>query len=141
MKKIMLTIVACIATALVLKAQCDKSFKWNSSKSEFLDTSGNFQHSNTEDVEVTTTPKNITIKRGAGGDQVMSGDIDHYACNWKNKTNGKTSFQSVLVEPNGKTRHAMITIEAVNGKTTILLEAKEEDTKIRLNVDSFEEVQ
>lgn len=139
MKKIIF-IVACVATSLVTKAQCDKSIKWSSSRSEFLDTAGNLQRSNAEAVEVTTSPKKITIVRGASGARTMTGDIDGYSCKWKDKQNGRTSFKSVLVENGGKTRHATITIEAINGKTTILLEATEEDTKIRLNVDSFEEV-
>jgi len=140
MKKITVLVAACIAVSLVSKAQCDESIKWKSSKSEFLDTSGNFQRANEEAVEVTTTPKKINIVRGTTGEQVMNGDIANYSCNWKDKQNGKTSFNAVLLEPGGKTRHATITIEAINGKATILLEAEEEDTKIRLNVDSFEEV-
>ena len=140
MKKITVLFLACITTCLVAKAQCDKSIKWTSSQSEFLDTAGNFQHSNAEAVTVTTTPKKINIIRGETGEQAMSGDITNYSCKWKDKKNGKTSFNAELVEPGGKTRHATITIEAINGKTTILLEAPEENTKIRLNVDSFEEI-
>mgnify|MGYP007010132245 CR=1 FL=1 len=129
-----------MTTSLLTKAQCDESIKWSSSRSEFLDTSGSFQHSNEETVQVTTTQKKITIVRGATGEQVMTGDITNYSCNWKDKQNGKTTFKTVLTETGGKTRHATITIEAISGKTTILLEAEEENTKIRLNVDSLEEV-
>jgi hypothetical protein len=46
----------------------------------------------------------------------------------------------LLDNKEGKTRHATITIEAVNGKTTILLRAEEEETVIKLNIDTFEEV-
>jgi hypothetical protein len=139
MKKIIVLIAAFTATGLVSKAQCDKNIKWTSSKSEFLDTSGNFQHANDEAVEVTTTPTKITVVRGASGEHIMNGDITDYSCKWKDKQNGKTTFKSVLVE-NDKTRHATITIEAINGKTTILLQAEEEPTVIRLNIDSFEEI-
>ncbi len=70
----------------------------------------------------------------------MKGDITNYSCKWKDKQNGKTTFKTVLLDKQGNTRHATITIEAVNGKTTILLEAEEENTKIKLNVDAFEKV-
>ena len=140
MKKITVFIAVCIAASMVSSAQCDQSMKWTSSKSDFLDTAGNFQRSDAETVDVTTTQKKITIVRNNSDTQLMSGDVTNYSCKWKDKQNGKTSFNSVLVEPGGKTRHATITIEAVNGKTTILLEAPEENTKIRLNVNSAVEV-
>ena len=140
MKKITVLLAVCIAASIGSKAQCDKTMKWTSSKSDFLDTAGNFQRSNAETVDVTTTPKKISIVRNNSDKQLMSGDVTSFSCNWKDKKNGKASIKAVLVEPGGKTRNATITIEEVNGKTTILLEAPEENTKIRLNVDSYEEV-
>ena len=99
-----------------------------------------FQNSQNETVEVITTPTRITIVRSAG-EQTMQGDITNYSCQWKDKQNGKSIFNCVLLDSKeGRTRHATITIEAVNGKTTILLRAKEEETVIKLNIDSFEEV-
>ena len=128
------------ATALTASAQCDKTIKWTATKEDFLDTAGNFLNSQNEKVEITTTSKKISIIRSAG-EQTMEGDITEYLCKWKDKQNGKTTFKSLLSDnKENKTRHATITIEAVNGKTTVLLRADEEETVIKLNIDSFEEV-
>jgi hypothetical protein len=71
----------------------------------------------------------------------MEGNVSNYSCNWKNKQNGKMTFNSLLVDTDeNKTRHASFTIEALNGKTTLILRAQEEATVIRLNIDSSEEV-
>ncbi len=140
MKKITVLVAACIVFGFASKAQCDQTIKWTSSKSEFLDTSGNLQHANEEAVEVTTSPTKISILRHGTQEDEMKGDITNYSCKWKDKQNGKTTFKTVLLDKQGNTRHATITIEAVNGKTTILLEAEEENTKIKLNVDAFEKV-
>jgi hypothetical protein len=140
MKKIIILAGVFMVIALFTKAQCDKTIKWTATKEDFLDTAGNFQNSQSETVEVTTTPTKVTIVRSAG-EQTMQGDITDYSCNWKDKQNGKTTFKSVLLDDKeNKERHATITIEAVNGKTTILLRAEEEETIIKLNIDSFEEV-
>jgi len=140
MKKITALVTACIVFGFASKAQCDQTIKWTSSKSEFLDTSGNLQHANDEAVEVTTSPTKISILRHGTQEDEMKGDITNYSCKWKDKQNGKTTFKTVLLDKQGNTRHATITIEAVNGKTTIWLEAEEENTKIKLNIDAFEKV-
>jgi len=142
MKKITLLASIFMLTTVILKAQCDKAIKWTSSKTEFLDTSGNLQQAREETVEVTTTPQKISIiiHHDSEGKH-MEGDVSNYSCNWKDKQNGKTIFNSLLVDTDeNKTRHAIITIEALNGKTTISLRAQEEASVIRLNIDSSEEV-
>lgn len=141
MKKITLLVSVIMATTFTAKAQCDKTIKWTCSKQEFLDTLGNFRNERDEAVEVITTPKKISVMRHESEDQTLEGDITDYSCNWKDKQNGKITFKSLLVDSKeNKTRHATITIEAVNGKTSILLRAEEEETVIKLDVDSYEEV-
>ena len=140
MKKITVLVSVLMSIALFTKAQCDKTIKWTATKEDFLDSAGNLQNSQNETVEVTTTPTKVSIVRSAGV-QTMQGDITNYSCKWKDKQNGKTVFNSLLLDSKeNKTRHATITIEAINGKTTILLRAEEEGTVIKLNIDSFEEV-
>jgi ribosome biogenesis protein Tsr3 len=139
MKKITV-LVAFLSIAFLSQAQCDKTIKWTCSKQDFFDTAGNFRNIQNETVEVITTPAKISITRN-DGEQTMEGDVTDLTCNWKDKQNGKTVFKSVLLDSKeNKTRHATITIEAVNGKTTILLRAEEEETMIKLDIDSFEEV-
>jgi hypothetical protein len=133
--------VICVALSIALKAQCNKNIKWTSSKSEFIDTAGNVQQSRDETVELTTGSKKISIVLTGEHADSMTGDVSDYTCNWKDSQNGKAVIKSTLVDAEGKTRHATITIEEVSGKTNILLVAEEEPTKIRLSVASFEEVQ
>jgi hypothetical protein len=141
MKKITVLVCAFIATAFIANAQCDKNIKWTSSKTEILDTAGSVLKQRDEAVEVTTTPSKISIIRHDEQDHRMEGDVTNVVCKWQDKQNGKTTFKSALLDPDeNKTRHATITIEAVNGKTIILLQAEEETTAIRLNIDSSEEV-
>jgi hypothetical protein len=59
---------------LFTKAQCDKTIKWTATKEDFLDSAGNFQNSQNETVEVTTTPAKISIVRSAG-EQTMQCEI------------------------------------------------------------------
>ena len=140
MKKVLVLAAACIVSGIAARAQCDKNIKWISAKSEFIDTSGNIENTKDETVEVTTGAKKISINLQGEHTANMSGDVSDYTCNWKDSKNGKAVFKSTLIDTDGKTRHATITIEEVNGETTILLVAEEEPTRIRLSVDSFQEV-
>lgn len=141
MKKFIVLTTAFFVVAFTSTAQCDKTIRWTSSKSQFLDTVGNVLNEHDESVQVTTTQKRILIIRHADEEQTLEGEITDYACKWNDNQNGKTTFKSLLVDnKENKTRHATIIIEAVNGVTTILLRAEEEETIIKLNIDSFEEV-
>jgi hypothetical protein len=132
--------VVCLLTGNGLKAQCNKDVKWTSSKSEFIDTAGKVEQTRDETVELTTGSKKVSIILSGPHADSMTGEVSSYTCNWTDAQNGKAVIKTTLVDTDGKTRHATITIEEVNGKTTILLEAEEEPTKIRLSIASFEEV-
>ena len=137
MKKIALMAVAFLLFGLASKAQCNKTIKWTAPKIEYIDTSGNVR---SEDQIVTVTTGNGKVLVIAkNGEEEMKGDIANYSCNW-NSTNGKMQFKSELTDKRGKLRHATITIESKEGKTTILMEAQEEQTKLRLPVDTYEAV-
>ena len=140
MKKVFVLVMALTALSFAAHAQCEKKMKWVASKMEFLDKEGNSLRDNDESIEVTTFGKEKVSIVATSGDEEMMGVITDYVCNWADKDNGKITFKSELTDKQGITRHATITIEAVNGKTNILLEAEEEDSAIRLPVDSFEEV-
>jgi hypothetical protein len=140
MKKMIVLVAVCIALGLVSKAQCDQNIKWTSSKSEFIDASGTIERSEDETVIVTTSATKISIVPHGSSEETLTGNISDYACNWADKQNGKTNFKSLLTDSRGDTLHATIAVEAVNGKTTIFLEATEMPSKIRLSINSFEEV-
>jgi len=139
MKKTVSLAVACLIFVVALKAQCDKSVKWNTSKAEFIDTAtGNVAKANNDPIVLTTDAKTVSIVLKGDHPDSLHGDVTNYVCNWKDKQNGKIIFNSLLTDAE-KTRHATITIEAVDGKITALLKAEEESTEIKLTIDSFEE--
>ena len=140
MKKILVLTIALMATCLIGKAQCNGTTKWTSVKSKFIDSSGNVVNEREEAVTVQANNKTITVVASKDEDR-MDGDVSDYVCNWKEPgKNGKTIIKSVLTEKNGKQRHATITIEGIDGKISILLQAEEEANKILLDISSYEEV-
>lgn len=143
MKKVLTVAAACFVLGMAAKAQqCNKTIKWTTGKSEFIDGSGNVQRSKDEAVEVVVNSKKIDITmQGPQGGEGMKGDVSDYACNWNDDKNGKTVFKSTLTDTQGTVRHATVTIESVNGLATILLAAEEEPQSIKLTVAFSEEVQ
>lgn len=143
MKKVLAVAAACFVLSMAAKAQqCDKTMKWTTEKSEFIDGSGNVQRSRDEAVEVVVNSKKIDITmQGPQGEESMKGDVSDYTCTWKDNKNGKTVFKSTLTDTQGTVRHATVTIESMNGQATILLTAEEEPQSIKLTVASSEEVQ
>ena len=142
MKKVLTVAAACFVLSMAAKAQqCNKTIKWTTTKSEFIDTSGNVQRSKDEVVAVTVNSKTIAIiMHGPEGEEGMKGDVTDYVCNWKDDKNGKTVFKSIVTDTQGTVRHATVTIESINGEANILLAAEEEPQSIKLTVASFEEV-
>jgi len=142
MKKVLCLATACFVLGVAAKAQqCDKTIKWTTTKSEFIDTSGNVQRTTDETVEVTVNAKKIDIvMQGPQGEESMKGDVSDYACNWKDSKNGKTVLKSTVTDTQGTVRHATVTIESLDGQANILLVAEEEAQSIKLTVASVEEV-
>ncbi len=138
MKKITVLAATFLTLGFTSKAQCDKRIKWVASKTEFVEASGNV-NTKDEKVEVTTSKEKFLVV-AEDGEEKLNGDITDYSCKWKDKDNGKITFKTVVTDKSGDVRHATITIETINGKTTMLLDAEEEQTKIRLAIDSYEEV-
>jgi len=141
MKTLFLTAIGIIATVTVCKAQCDKNITWTSSKTEFLDSSGNVTKSKDETASIKTVDKAITVTPPGSADNVMNGTIEQYACNYTaDGKNGKIVIGSQLTSGNGEVVHATITVTTVDGKTTILLVAKEKpDRRIKLYISNYEE--
>ena len=136
MKKVTTLAIIFLLAGLAGKAQCDKKTKWTASKMEMVDTAGNVQ-SREGAITVITGDGKIVV---TAPDEELTGSITDYACNWADKNNGKMSFKSELTDKQGTLRHATVTIEAKDGSTTIVLEAKEELTKIRLPINDHQEV-
>ena len=125
---------------LVSKAQCDGVTKWTCTKMKIVDASGNTVQEKDENVIVLAGSKNIDVAPEDQQDH-MTGVVSDYICQWTEPgKNGKTIVKSDVTDAGGKLRHATITIEGINGKITITLEAPEETTKIVLDVKSYEVV-
>jgi hypothetical protein len=140
MKKIFVLTLVLMAIGLISKAQCDGVTKWTCIKMKIIDSSGSVKNEKDENVIVEAGSKNITVTPEDASDH-MQGAVSEYTCNWPDPgKNGKTILKSELTDNKGKLRHATITIEATNGKITIMLEATEEPTKILLEVASYEAV-
>jgi len=141
MKTLLLSLVAVIATVSVCKAQCDKSITWTSSKTEFLDSSGNVTGSKDETASIKTVNKAITVTPPGAADNIMNGTIGQYSCNYTaDGKNGKMVIGTELTNGHGEVVHATITVTTVEGKTTILIVAKEKPDKlIKLYISNYEE--
>jgi len=139
MKKFFVLTLVFVAISLLSKAQCDGITKWTCTKMKILDNSGNVKNEKDEHV-IIEAGNNKIIVSPADGDHKMEGIVTEYTCKWPEEgKNGKTIIKSQLTDKE-KVRNATITIEAVNGKITITLEAPEETTKILLEVEDYETV-
>ena len=141
MKKILLCTLALVFAGLYSHAQCDKSVKLQASKTQFLNANNEVQGSKQENTVVEITQTTIAILPSGNADNALSGTIKERTCEWKVPfKEGKMVIKTDLVDASGDVKQATITIEAKDGKVTLLAEAKERpDQKIKLEADSFEE--
>ena len=128
MRKIFVLAAAFISIASAVNAQCDAKTKFTASKADFIKSNGD-----------TETKQNVDVIIDGGQDE-LKGSVTDYVCNFTDANNGTMSFKSEVTDKGGDVRHASFTIVTKDGKTTILLEAKEEETRIRILVDSTETV-
>lgn len=140
MKKLFALTFSLLLFSVISKAQCDGTTKWNCTKMKIVDQSGNLIKEKDENVVVEVSSKNINVTPEDSQDH-MTGNVSDYSCKWTEPgKNGKTILKGEVTDNGGKLRHATITIEGVNGRITITLEAPEETTKIILDVKDFEKV-
>ena len=139
MKHLIVVILLLFYSAISF-AQCDKKIKLSSSKTEFIDTSGNVQDSKDENTIIEISKTSLTITPGEE-DHTMTGTIKSSTCNWKIPfKEGKMIIKAVLDDEHGETKNLTITIEGKDGKLTFLGEIEEmPDRKVRLMIDKFEE--
>ena len=135
MRKISMLAAGLLFTGVVANAQCDGKTTWIASTTEFIRSSGEPQ-SKPGTVTVTTDKQYFSVVT-ADGEEELTGPITEFICNWKDSTNGDISFKSAIRDKQGDLRHATVSIQAKDGKTIITLEATEEQTKIRLPIDSY----
>jgi hypothetical protein len=138
MKAILITFILFV-TSLQAISQCDKKVTWYAAKGEMLDASGTVLDTKIDSIFLETDPQKITL-RSKSDENRLEGMVKEKTCDWKEPfKNGKTVYNaSVIVD--GTTSNATFTVEAKEGKITLLLiiEAKA-DIKFVIYIDRYEE--
>ena len=131
-------LIACTIFCDTASAQCDKKQVLISSKTEYLDQNDVLKKTVDETTRIEINAKSITI---SPADKTMIGVIKSVSCNWKTAfKEGKTEFKADF-EDDGETRPVKIILEGKGGKISFLvILEKEEDKRIRVWADSFEEL-
>ena len=141
MNKIVILILSAISMHAGAFAQCDKNAVINSSKTEYMDSTGVIERTVNENSTVEIKGKEIIITP-ANEDNTMRGAIQTMVCEWKVPfKEGKTVITSDLTR-NGasEARAVTITIEGKDGKLTLIARSPQFPNRvIRLNIDHFAE--
>ncbi|WP_132051128.1 hypothetical protein [Pseudocnuella soli] len=141
MNKIVFTLLLLAATTTAL-AQCDKNVLLSSSKTEYIDASGNVDRTVEENSTVAINKDSIVIT--PGHDQTMTGTIVSKTCNWTVPFKEGKSVMKVQLKngTDSEVRNLTITVEGKEGKVTLLAVMDEmPDRQIRVPIDSFVEQQ
>ena len=137
MKKYLLCFVLFAGNSLVSLGQCDKNLVITSSKTEYLDASGNLQRTVDENTTIEITRDSIII---SPNDKRMVASIKPDSCNWTTPyIEGKTSMKATFIDEQGNTKNATLYIEGKDGKLQFLMEPDDRAYMIRVAIDKFEE--
>jgi len=138
MKKLFLSTFILLISSLILNAQCDKKVVLNSSRTEYVDSSGNVERTVDENTVIEITQSEITI---APADRKMTGTVKYEKCNWtKPFKEGKSVLKTVITDQGGDVQNVTITIEGKDGR--VYLTAVVDNTPnriIRVQAEKFEE--
>ena len=141
MNKIFLAALLLLGSTSAALAQCDKRVFLSSSKTEYLDASGNVERTDDEKSTVEINKDTIIIAPGHEP-QAMTGTIVSKTCNWSVPfKEGKSVMKVQLANAeSGETRNLTITIEGKGGKVTLVAVMDEmPERQIRVPMDSFVE--
>jgi hypothetical protein len=106
-----------------------------------FDAKGNLLQSKEATIIVETDPQKIILSFKESPEDGLEGTVKEKNCEWKKAfTSGKTVYRST-VSVDGKTSNAIFTVEAKDGKITILTEIEMmEGRKFVVYIDTYEEV-
>lgn len=136
MKKAILILVL-LVSGIYSFAQCDRTVTYFSGKAEFLDSSGKVERSEAGKIVVKVSKKQITLMHNDDDNDTMEGTITDRICNWNQSLkNGKTTFTTQLVEKNGDSKNAFVSIEGKDGKLTLLVNIKSWGKTLKFVADS-----
>jgi len=125
-------------TSLQGTSQCDKKVTWYGSKGDMLDASGSLLDTKIDSVFIETDPQKIML-RFKTDENALEGTVKGKTCDWKEPfKNGKTVYNaSVNVED--RISNAIFTIEARDGKITLLVVVEVmADKKFLIYIDKYE---
>ena len=130
-----------LLTGLQGISQCDKKIKWNATKADMFDAKGTLLESKAAAILVETDQQKISISFKESAEDGLEGPIKEKTCDWKEAfKNGKTIYHTV-VNIDGKTSNAVFTIEAKDGKITVLVDIEMmEGRKFLIYIDTYEEI-
>jgi hypothetical protein len=118
--------------------QCGTRVVLTSSQTQHLGADSSVQRTDDEKMVIEFDKSTITI---SPGDHHMTGKVDSITCNWTTPYKvGKTRLKVTIIDGQGETQRATLTIEGRDGRIVLLGEV---DTmpgeRIRLVADKFEE--
>ena len=129
----------CLNLAAV--AQCDKNVTYNSGKADFIDSSGNSIRTKEGKIVVTLTKKDFILMHDDNEEDALRGNISNLTCEWKDAyKNGRTTFNSELIEKNGDKDDAAVSIEGKDGKLLILVRFVSKNMTLKVVPDGYDEV-
>lgn len=139
MKKIVLSALLLCGAATTF-GQCDKQTVLTSSKTEYLDNSGNVEHSADEKTTVEVFKDRIIVAPGSAP-APMTGPISSHTCNWTVPyKEGKSVIKAKITDEGGNPLNLTLTIEGKDGKLTLLAQIEEmPERQIRVPIDTYKE--
>jgi hypothetical protein len=138
MKSIFIFLALLIASSQAI-SQCDKKVMWYASKGEMLDASGKVLDTKVDSIFFETEPQKITL-RFKWEDKALEGTVKDKSCDWIEPfSNGKTVYHADVFFDDISS-NAVFTLEAKEGKITLLLEIQaREGRKFLIYIDNYEE--
>src|SRR5215204_3529324 len=122
MTKTVIALTLILLTSLQGISQCDKKMKWNAIKADMFDAKGALLESKAATIIVETGPQEISVMFKESTEDGLEGSVKEKNCDWKDAfKNGKTVYRTTA-NIDGKTSNAIFTLEAKEGKITILVD-------------------
>jgi len=137
--KAILVFFILLVTSLQAISQCNKKVTWYAAKGDMLDANGGVLDSKQDSIFLETDPQKITLRFKSDQNQ-LEGTVKEKTCDWKEPfKNGKTVYHTT-VSLDGNLSNAIFTVEARDGKITLLLEIEaREGRKFLIYIDRYEE--
>ena len=142
MKCILFSALLLLGAAAGVRAQCDQKISWKASKAVFVDSSGKEERVDEAPLRIETSPGEIVILRGEGGEDRMSGPVKSFTCEWKEPfKNGKATYAADLSDAQGESLRVRLEFVAEEGKIKLtLIPENMGGRRILVQVESYEPV-